>query len=75
MTKRKKWVQLSTPQKVASVVVGLVQYSLLAAALWDIWHRPEEEINGTRRMWTMVAFLNFVGPLAYFVMGRKRPAA
>jgi hypothetical protein len=69
---KKQWSDLS-PQKQATVgVVGLVQLMLLAAALIDIRRRPAEQIKGSKRLWTLVAFINFVGPIAYFVLGRKR---
>ena len=35
-------------------------------------HRPADEIKGDRRLWTAVSFVNFVGPIAYFLFGRKR---
>jgi hypothetical protein len=71
MTQRKKWSELTTGQQAAAGAGALVQVTLLAAALWDIWHRPPEEINGDRRIWTAVSFVNFVGPVAYFLFGRK----
>jgi hypothetical protein len=72
MAQRKRWSELTTGQQIASMVGAAVQTSLLVAALWDIWHRPVEEIKGDRRLWTAVSFVNFVGPLAYFMFGRKR---
>ena len=72
MAKKKRWKELSAPQKAGTVFLGVVQIALLAAALWDIRHRSEEEIVGSKRMWTALAFVNFIGPLAYFIFGRKR---
>ncbi len=63
---------MPTAQKLAALLVAFVQYALMAAALWDMWHRPAEEIKGNRRLWTAAAFVNFIGPIAYFVAGRKR---
>ncbi len=69
---KKEWSDLS-PQKQATVsMVGLIQVALLAAALIDIRRRPAEQIKGSKKLWTLVAFINFVGPIAYFVLGRKR---
>ena len=31
-----------------------------------------EQINGRKPMWVALAFVNTIGPLAYFVFGRKR---
>jgi len=72
MTKRKKWSELTTGQQTAIEIGAAVQMVLLVAALADMWHRPVEEINGDRRLWTLASFINFVGPLAYFAFGRKR---
>jgi hypothetical protein len=72
MMQRKKWSDLTTGQQTAIGIGAAVQMSLLAAALWDIWHRPVEEIKGDRRLWTLASFVNFVGPLAYFAFGRRR---
>jgi hypothetical protein len=59
-------------QRRGIVLSGLVQFALLAAALLDIRRRPADEINGSKLLWTGLAFVNFVGPIAYFVFGRKR---
>jgi hypothetical protein len=50
------------------------QFALLAAALVDIHRRPAEEINGSKWVWSAVALVNFmgIGPLVYFLFGRKR---
>jgi hypothetical protein len=54
------------------VGAGVVQLSLLAAALVDLRRRPAEQINGSKKMWVPLAFVNFLGPLAYFAFGRRR---
>ena len=70
----KQWQDLTDRQKRGIVVLGVLQLALLAAALIDIRRRPAEEINGSKRLWTMVVFINGIGPIAYFVSGRKRKA-
>lgn len=67
----KRWEDLSGAQKGAIVFLGVVQLGLLAAALVDIHRRPAGEIRGTKRLWTVAAFINCVGPISYFVFGRK----
>ena len=71
----KQWQDFTDRQKRGIVVLGVLQLVLLAAALIDIRRRPAEEINGSKRLWTMVVFINGIGPIAYFVFGRKRPAS
>ena len=54
------------------MVVGVVQVALQVAALVDLRGRSEAELNGSERVWVMLSFVNFVGPIAYFVAGRRR---
>ena len=74
MTTNKKWSDLTARQKAPFVLRGIVQFALLAAALADIHRRPAEEINGSKWLWSVGAFANFmsIGPITYFVFGRKR---
>ncbi|MGF1470396.1 MAG: PLD nuclease N-terminal domain-containing protein [Rubrobacteraceae bacterium] len=68
----KEWKDLNIGQKRAIVLSGTVQFVLLAAALLDIYRRPKEEIWGNKALWTLASFVNFVGPISYFLFGRKR---
>jgi hypothetical protein len=68
----KRWGDLSSTQRKAVVLSGVVQLGLLAAALADIYRRPAEEIRGDKRLWAAAAFVNFVGPISYFLFGRRR---
>jgi hypothetical protein len=55
-------------------VSAFVQIALLVAALIDIRGRSAGDIRGSKRWWTAALFVNFVGPIAYFLFGRKRQA-
>jgi hypothetical protein len=68
---RKNWIDFSGSQKAGIVVLSTVQVGLLTAALWDLAHRSADEVRGDRRMWAGLAFINFIGPVAYFTVGRK----
>ena len=69
---KKEWKYLSPRQKSGIVLGGTVQIGLLLTALLDIYRRPKEEIRGDKLLWTLAAFVNFVGPISYFLFGRKR---
>jgi phosphoenolpyruvate-protein kinase (PTS system EI component) len=69
---KKRWRDLTDLQKGAIVLSSAVQVALLAAALVDIYRRPAREIRGSKRLWVAAAFINFVGPISYFLLGRKR---
>jgi hypothetical protein len=51
---------------------GLINLALMIWTIWDIRHRTDEEINGKRRLWMLAAFAPPIGPIAYFIWGRKR---
>ena len=72
---RKKWSERSKVSRALIVITGAVELVLLAAALIDIKRRPADQIKGSKRMWTGLAFINMVGPIAYFVFGRRRNAS
>ena len=71
MSKR-GWGDLTPSQKRGMVLGGVVQLGLLVAALADIRRRPQEEVRGSKRAWAAVAFVNYVGPISYFLFGRRR---
>lgn len=53
----------------------MVQYALLAAALVDLKFRSPDRVRGSKKLWAAVSMVNFVGPVAYFVWGRKGRSA
>jgi len=69
--KRRHWADLSGPEKAGIIALSTVQFGLLGAALWDLGHRTADEVRGDRRMWAGLVFVNWIGPLAYFTLGRK----
>jgi len=74
-SRKKRWSDMSRGQQAATVLGAVIQFSLLATALWDIAHRPESGIKGSKKAWATAAFVNFVGPISYFLFGRKRAEA
>ena len=70
----KRWGELTRAQRRAVVAAAVVQLVLQAATLWDLRRRSDDELRGSRRWWTAAAFVNTVGPMAYFAVGRRRPA-
>lgn len=72
MTNR-SWADLSQTQRRLVVAVGAVQLGLLTAAQLDIARRPASEIRGSKIRWRLITLINFAGPIAYFLRGRKKP--
>jgi Phospholipase_D-nuclease N-terminal len=71
--RRKRWSEFNTRQRSSIVAAGLLQLLLAAAALLDLRRRPAEQIRGSKQLWAAATFVNFVGPLAYFLFGRRHP--
>jgi hypothetical protein len=72
MTQKRSWSELGPSSRAAIIAGAVVQLGLLGAALADLRRRRDEEINGPRRLWIAVSFVNVIGPIAYFVFGRRR---
>ena len=72
MSTKKRWEDLTALQKGGIVLSSAAQIGLLIAALVDIYQRPQKEIRGRKWWWTAASFVNFVGPVSYFLFERKR---
>ena len=71
MAKKKKWAEMSTLQRVFVVLGGVVQIALAAAAWTDLAKRSADQVNGPKGRWAGIIGINFVGPIAYFAIGRR----
>ena len=71
----KKWSELSSRQRMAVGAVGAVELALAGAAYADLIRRPADEVNGSKGAWAAIIAVNVVGPIAYFVRGRKARGA
>jgi hypothetical protein len=68
---RKSWSDLSSRQRQTVVVVAAVETALTVAALVDLARRPAADVRGPKAAWAMGAFVQPVGPIAYFLAGRR----
>ena len=71
MGTKRHWKDLTRGQKIAVGVVGAAQVTLTAAAYRDLLRRPADQVNGTKLAWGLALLVNWVGPIAYFLDGRK----
>lgn len=69
---RRRWQDLSPTSRALIVAGATVQLGLLTAAQLDMRKRTPEQLNGPRWLWVAVSFVNVVGPIAYFVLGRRK---
>ena len=70
-SKQLKWTEMSTGRKAVVLVIGTVQLALAAVAWRDLATRPADQVNGPKGMWTVIIAVNWIGPIAYFVKGRR----
>jgi Phospholipase_D-nuclease N-terminal len=69
--RRKRWNELSRRQQTIILAAVVVQELLSVATLLDLRRRPSAQIRGSKKLWVAAAFVNFVGPIAYFTFGRR----
>ena len=76
--KARRWQGSSSRKQARNAGMGMVQgiinLLLIIWAVRDLRRRPDSEINGNRKLWMLAAFAAPVGPIAYFLFGRKRGA-
>ena len=70
----RRWRDLTPAQRWVILGGGAVQVALQAVALWDLRNRSSAELRGSRLWWIAASFVNFLGPLAYFTVGRRGPS-
>ena len=68
---QKQWKDLSSGQKRGVYVVGALETVLTLAALVDLARRPAADVRGPKAAWVAGAFVQPVGPIAYFLVGRR----
>jgi hypothetical protein len=74
MREKKKWSELSPRARAAIVVGAIVELILTTLALRDLRRRPATSVRGPKPLWLPVFFVQPVGPILYFLVGR-RPSA
>ena len=75
MARRKSWRDMSKGQRIMLIVSRAINMALLGAAQRSIGKTPDSRIRGKKAVWRAVSFINFFGPVSYFLFGRRRDAA
>ena len=68
---QRRWRDLSRRQRRMVLVAAVAQVSLALAAWTDLARRPAREVNGSKARWAVLIGVNFIGPIGYFLRGRK----
>jgi hypothetical protein len=66
------WSNLSEGQRNAIKVLAVTELTLKVLMLLDIRHRPASQIRGPKAAWRAAAAINTIGPVSYFLFGRRR---
>ncbi|MEQ4565323.1 hypothetical protein [Paenarthrobacter sp. CAP02] len=75
MARKKSWRDMSKGQRISVVASGVVNMALLVAAQRSIAKTPDANIRGRKGLWRAASFINFFGPVSYFLFGRRRDSA
>lgn len=74
MGRKKSWRDMTKGQRIMLLVSGAINMALLGAAQRSIGKTPDDQIRGKKAIWRAVSFINFFGPVSYFLFGRRRDA-
>jgi hypothetical protein len=68
------WRDRTTKQRVRIILQAGIQLGLLVVALYDLRSRSADQVRGPKRIWALVCGVNYLGlgPIAYFLFGRRR---
>ena len=55
-----------------AIELGLIELGFRVVALRDIYLRTDEEIRGNKWVWVGAQAINTLGPLSYFMFGRRK---
>jgi hypothetical protein len=72
--RKKRWSELSQPQRQAIVLGAILELVMTSLALRDLARRPANEVRGWKPLWVLGFFVQPIGPVLYFFVGRRRPA-
>ena len=70
-SKSRPFKQLPARSRALIIVGAFAQFALQFLALRDLKRRPATEIKGPKKVWVWLSFVNYFGPIAYFLVGRR----
>ncbi|MGH1564171.1 PLD nuclease N-terminal domain-containing protein [Mumia sp. DW29H23] len=68
---QKSWSDLTPTQRRLVVVAGVAETAMTVAALVNLARRPAKAVRGPKAAWAAACFVQPVGPVAYFLVGRR----
>lgn len=71
MKQKKSFKDLSQGQRTLIIALTAVDVVAKALAVRDIRKRPPSAVRGPKALWYGLQALNFIGPAAWFAVGRR----
>jgi Phospholipase_D-nuclease N-terminal len=71
MATKKQWSDFSGGQRAAIILAAAIEAVLTSVALADLARRPRAQVRGPKSLWVLGCVVQPVGPIAYFVLGRR----
>ena len=71
--RKKRWSDFSPQQRAAIVVGAVVELIMTTLALRDLARRPSKQVRGGKPFWVLTCFVQPIGPILYFLVGRRPP--
>jgi hypothetical protein len=68
---KKKWSDLSPRARAAIVAGAIAELIMTTIALRDLRRRPASSVRGPKVLWLPAFFVQPVGPILYFLVGRR----
>ena len=68
---KKRWSDFSSRQQTALVLGASAELIMTTIALGDLVRRPARQVRGSKLLWFLTFFVQPVGPILYFVVGRR----
>ena len=71
---KKRWSDFSPAQQTAIVLGAIAELIMTTIALRDLARRPARQVRGWKLFWVVACFVQPVGPVLYFFVGRRKTA-
>jgi len=72
---KKRWSDFSPRQQTAIILGGIAELIITTIACRDLARRPSRDVRGWKLLWLLACAVQPVGPVAYLLVGRRRPVA
>lgn len=68
---KRQFSDLSRTQQRVIIAGAAIEIALTAFALSDLARRPASQVRGPKLLWAATCFVQPVGPISYFMLGRR----